>query len=145
MIYNEYSFSLGENLFRVYLDLETCSIFRIIHWPFSALDCKNDTSYILNPRKSRQIPLVNKSNHKTKLSVKNVALKSIYPGPGRAVPVSKVQEHTLKSEQEHEPEAEPIPKIQSTEDLNGELPIGPTGKRRMFFNSHKQEKVLEAR
>ena len=90
------------------------------------------------------IPLVNKSNYKTKLSVKNLALKSIYPGPGRAVPVSKVQEHTLKSEQEHETEAEPLPNIQSTEDLNGELPIGPTGKRRMFFNSHQQEKVLEA-
>lgn len=46
--------------------------------------------------------------------------------PGRAVPVSKVQEHTWKSEQEHETEAE-VPKIQSTEELNGELPIGPIG------------------
>lgn len=51
---------------------------------------------------------------------------SFFPGPGRAVPVSKVQEHTWKSEQEHETESG-IQKIESTEDLDRELPIGPIG------------------
>ena len=79
---------------------------------------------------SHAIVLVMSSRHKTKFSDlldHNLALMSFYPGPGRAVPVSKVQEHTWKSEQEHETEAE-IPKIQSTEELNGEVPIGPIGK-----------------
>ena len=57
----------------------------------------------------------------------NLALMSFSPGPGRAVPVSKVQEHRWKSEQKHETEAE-VPKTQSTGDLNGELAIGPVGK-----------------
>ena len=84
--------------------------------------------------KSCQMPhpivLVMNSKHKTKLSDllnHNLVLMSLYLGPGRAVPVSKVHEHAWKSEQEHEAEAE-VPKIQSTEELNGELPTGPIGK-----------------
>ena len=58
--------------------------------------------------------------------------------------MSKVQEHTWKSEQEHETEVG-IPKIQSTEDLNGELPIGPIGKRRMFSNESFTSKTSYGR
>ena len=79
---------------------------------------------------SHPIVLVMNSRRNSKLSDllnHNLAVMSLYLGPGRAVPVSKVQEHAWKSEQEHETEAE-IPKIQSTEELNGELPIGPIGK-----------------
>ncbi|XP_078361963.1 uncharacterized protein LOC144646297 isoform X2 [Oculina patagonica] len=46
--------------------------------------------------------------------------------PGRAVPVSQIEDHSWKTEREHEIETR-IQEIESTEGLNGELPSGPIG------------------
>lgn len=52
---------------------------------------------------------------------------SVLPGPGRAVPVLKVEEFSWKDEQEHEPETE-IPENVNTLEINGEaVHSGPVG------------------
>ena len=52
---------------------------------------------------------------------------SVLPGPGRAVPVLKVEEFSWKDEQEHEPETE-IPENVNNLEINGEaVHSGPVG------------------
>ena len=52
---------------------------------------------------------------------------SVLPGPGRAVPVLKVEEFSWKDEQEHEPETE-IPENAINLEINGEaVHSGPVG------------------
>lgn len=52
---------------------------------------------------------------------------SVLPGPGRAVPVLKVEEFSWKDEQEHEPETE-IPENVNNLEINGEaVHGGPVG------------------
>lgn len=52
---------------------------------------------------------------------------SVLPGPGRAVPVLKVEEFSWKDEQDHEPETE-IPQSVNNLEINGEaVHSGPVG------------------
>lgn len=52
---------------------------------------------------------------------------SVLPGPGRAVPVLKVEEFSWKDEQEHEPGTE-IPENVNNLEINGEaVHSGPVG------------------
>lgn len=52
---------------------------------------------------------------------------SVLPGPGRAVPVLKVEEFSWKDEQEHEP-GTAIPENVNNLEINGEaLHSGPVG------------------
>ena len=58
---------------------------------------------------------------------RNNSLISVLPGPGRAVPVLKVEEFSWKDEQEHEPETE-IPANAISLEINGEaVHSGPVG------------------
>jgi len=54
---------------------------------------------------------------------------SVLPGPGRAVPVLKVEEFSWKDEQEHEPAETEIPENVNNLEINGEaVHSGPVGK-----------------
>ena len=58
---------------------------------------------------------------------RNNSFFSVLPGPGRAVPVLKVEEFSWKDEQEHEPETE-IPENAINLEINGEaVHSGPVG------------------
>lgn len=54
---------------------------------------------------------------------------SVLPGPGRAVPVLKVEEFSWKDEQEREPAETEIPENVNNLEINGEaVHSGPVGK-----------------